>query len=629
MSNKHIDRRAFLKGAAVTAAAAAITTRIAAPGEAAQTSATETEAKEPARMSERIIGRPGSDFMVDVIKATGIEYIASNPGSSFRSLQESIVNYGGNKKPEFLTCMHEESSVAMAHGYAKAAGKPMGILAHGTVGLQHAAMAVYNAWCDRVPVMIFAGNFLDADKRRPGVEWYHCVQDPAAMLRDFTKWDDQPASLQHFAESVMRGYKLATTPPMEPVVITADGYLQEASIQNEKKLHIPKLTRSIPPQGDSGAVAEAAKMLVAAERPVIIADRMARSQEGIKRLVELAEALNAPVVDLGGRMNFPTTHYLCRSGDRRATVAEADVALLLEVGDPWGQFNTVSDPHHEYRRLGKPDVKVIHISLGETLTKSNYQDMQRFMPVDLAIFGDAESTLPSLTEAVKAATSIARRAALAGRTDKLRNDHRRMTERARNSASQGWDVTPVTTARLAAEMWNVIKREKWCATGRQDWARNLWPATEYYNFNGGSGGAGVGYTAPAAVGAALANRDNGIITVDIQPDGDLMYAPGVLWTAAHHKIPILMLMHNNRAYHQEVMHLQKMAALHNRRMDTAAIGTVIEKPNIDFAKLAQSQGVWAEGPISDPSKIGAALSRAVAVVKKGEPALVDVVCQGR
>ena len=427
----------------------------------------------------------------------------------------------------------------------------------------------------------------------------------------------------------MRGFKLATTPPMEPVVITADGYLQEASIQNEKKLHIPRLTRSIPPQGDSGAVAEAAKMLVAAERPVIIADRMARSQEGIKRLVELAEALNAPVVDLGGRMNFPTMHFLCRSGDRRATVAEADVALLLEVGDPWGQFNTVSDPHHEYRRLGKPDVKVIHISLGETLTKSNYQDMQRFMPVDLAIFGDGESTLPALTEAVKAATSIARRAALAGRTDKLRNDHQRMKERARNSASQGWDVTPVTTARLAAEMWNVIKREKWSATGRQDWARNLWPATEYYNFNGGSGGAGVGYTAPAAVGAALANRDKGIITVDIQPDGDLMYAPGVLWTAAHHKIPILMLMHNNRDYQQEVMHLQKMAALHNRRMDTASIGTVIEKPNIDFAKLAQSQGVWAEGPISDPSKIGAALSRAVAVVKKGEPALVDVVCQGR
>ena len=186
-------------------------TQLAANAAAAQSDNSNSETHGSGRSSEKIIARPGSDFMVDVIKATGIEYIASNPGSSFRSLQESIVNYGGNKKPEFLTCMHEESSVAMAHGYAKAAGKPMGMMAHGTVGLQHAAMAVYNAWCDRVPVIMFAGNFLDADKRRPGVEWYHCVQDPAALLRDFTKWDDQPVSLQHFAESVMRAYKIATT----------------------------------------------------------------------------------------------------------------------------------------------------------------------------------------------------------------------------------------------------------------------------------------------------------------------------------------------------------------------------------------------------------------------------------
>ncbi len=428
----------------------------------------------------------------------------------------------------------------------------------------------------------------------------------------------------------MRGYKLATTPPMEPVVITADGDLQEEPIRNEKKLRIPKLTLSIPPQGDSGALSEAAKMLVAAEQPVIIADRAARSQTGMKRMVELAEALNAPVIDLGGRMNFPTTHYLCRSDDRRALVGEADVALLLEVADPWGQFNTVSDPHHEYRRLAKPDVKVIHISLAESLTKSNYQDMQRFMPVDLAIFGDAEASLPALTEAVKSGISIMRRATIADRATKLRTDYRRMKERARTAASNGWDATPVSTARLSAQLWNAIKNDKWClAVSGVQWSRNLWPATEYYNFLGGSGGAGVGYDAPAAVGAALANRDKGIVTVTIQRDGDLMYAPGVLWTAAHHKIPILMLMHNNRAYHQEVMHLQKMAGLHNRRMDTAAIGTTIENPNIDFAKLAQSVGVWAEGPITDGAKIGPALSRALVVVKRGEPALVDVVCQGR
>ncbi len=342
MSDEGIDRRAFLKSAA------AISTTIAATTVAAQQSNSEKKATAPS--GEKVIGRPGSDFMVDVIKSIGIDYIASNPASSFRSLHESIVNYGGNRKPEFLTCMHEESSVAMAHGYAKAAGKPIGVLAHGSVGLQHAAMAVYNAWCDRVPVMLFAGNFMDAAQRRPGVEWYHCVQDPASMLRDFTKWDDQPASLQHFAESVVRGYRLAMTPPREPVVIIADGMLQEHAIEDESKLAIPKLALAVPPQGESGALKEAARLLAGAERLVIVADRAARSQEGVKRMVELAEALNAPVVDLGARMNFPTTHYLSRTQDGRALIRDADVILMLEVADPWGQLNTISDPHHQYRR---------------------------------------------------------------------------------------------------------------------------------------------------------------------------------------------------------------------------------------------------------------------------------------
>ncbi len=627
MSNEGIDRRSFLKGAAA-GAAAAVGTQLAANAAAAQTPKAEGKDPTPA---EKIIGRPGSDFMIDVIKATGIEYIASNPGSSFRSLHESIVNYGGNRKPEFLTCMHEESSVAMAHGYAKAAGKPMGVMAHGTVGLQHAAMAVYNAWCDRVPIMMFAGNFVDASLRRPGVEWYHCVQDPALLVRDFIKWDDQPGSLQHFAESVMRAYKLATTPPMEPVLITADGALQEHPIQDEAKLFIPKLTFSVPPQGDSGALKEAAQMLVAAEQPVIVADRAARSQEGVKRMVELAEALNAPVVCLGGRMNFPTTHYLCRSEDARALVREADVVLLLEVADPWGQFNTISDPHHEYRRLAKRDVKTVHVTLGDNVMKSNYQDMQRFCPVDLSINGDAEASLPALTEAVKHALSGTQRAALAGRAEKLRAQHREMKDRTRALAAVGWDARPVSTARLSAELWNAIKSERWCLaeTSGVSWSRRLWAATEYYNFLGHAGAAGVGYCAPAAVGAALANRDQGIVTVVIQPDGDLMYAPGILWTAAHHKIPILMLMHNNRAYHQELMHLQKMAGLHNRRMDTAGIGTTIENPEVDFAGLARALGVWSEGPIADPAAVGPALSRALAVVKRGEPALIDVVSQGR
>jgi thiamine pyrophosphate-dependent acetolactate synthase large subunit-like protein len=199
------------------------------------------------------------------------------------------------------------------------------------------------------------------------------------------------------------------------------------------------------------------------------------------------------------------------------------------------------------------------------------------------------------------------------------------------SAARGWDASPVTTARLAMETYDVIKNEPWAlvVSDRIPWARSLWPATKYHQMLGGSGGQGVGYAAPGAIGAALANRDKGLLSVTFQPDGDLMYGAGVLWTAAHHKIPLLMVMHNNRGYYQEVMHLQRMAALHRRRPDQALIGNEIDNPAIDYAKLAQAHGVWAEGPISDPKLLNAALKRALAVVKGGKPALLDVVCQAR
>ncbi|MGZ5661095.1 MAG: thiamine pyrophosphate-binding protein, partial [Usitatibacter sp.] len=559
-----------------------------------------------------------------------LEYMATNPGSSFRSLHESLVNYGGNSRPELLTCMHEEAAIAMAHGYAKAAGKPMGAIIHGTVGLQHGSMAIYNAWVDRVPIMLFAGNGLDATTRRPGTEWNHAVQDAGALVRDFVKWDDCPKSLQHFAESTVRAYKIATTPPMEPVLITAEIDLQEDAA-HEEGLRIPKLARSRPAQGDRAALAEAAKWLAGAEHPVIVADRCARGPEGVKLMVELAEALQAPVVDLGGRMNFPTTHPLSHNEARRALLRDADVVLLLEVSDSFGVFNSLSDPHHKLSFTGRKDARVVHISMQDVYIRSNYQDFQRYLPVDLSINGDAQASLPALIEEVKRATGDDRRRGFAARGEKLKEAYEKEKRRAREEAAIGWDLAPITTARLAAETWNAIKSEPWslAVSDRIPWARRLWPATEYHHMLGGSGAQGVGYAAPGALGVALANKTRGRFTVTFQPDGDLMYSPGVLWTAAYHKIPILFVMHNNRAYHQEIMHVQRMAAVHNRRPDQAWVGTVIDNPAIDFAKLAQSMGVWAEGPVEDPAKLGEALKRAVAIVKTGQPALVDAVCQGR
>ncbi len=627
-----LDRRSFLKGAAAAGAAVAAGTQIAA---AAETSAESVKAAAKSAAtklpSETFITHPGSDFMADVLKAIGLQYLTINPAAGFRSLQESIINYSGNKSPEILTCLHEESATGMAHGYAKASGKPMGVMVHGTVGLQHASMAVYNAWCDRVPLMIFGGNGIDANTRRPGVEWIHSAQDPAALVREFVKWDDQPASLQHFAESTVRAYKYTMTAPMEPVMIAIDMDLQEEEIEHPEKLRIPKVARLSQPQGDTSALRDAAKLLVGAQKPVIIADRAVRSPNGVKLMVELAEALGAPVIDLGGRMNFPTTHDLELSFMRPTLVREADVILLLELNDPWGTLNSFSDPYKTHQPVTRPDAKIITISMQDVYLKSNYQDTQRFMPVDLGIGGDVEASLPDLIEAVKRATTSERRTAFAERARAAAKMHRDMKQRDKEAAALGWDAIPVSTGRLAAEMWNVIKNEKWSlvVSDRIPWARRLWPVTEHYQMLGGNGGYGLGGYAPIAMGAALANKDKGIVSVTFSTDGDMMYAPGVLWTAAHHKIPLLMLMHNNRCYHQEIMHVQRMAAIHNRPQATARIGTEITDPNIDFAKLAQGMGVWAEGPITDPARLGPALQRALAVVKSGAPALLDVVCQGR
>ncbi len=457
-----LGRRGFLKAATLAgtgaiAGAGSIAGAVASP-DGASTKATpvvDAAANSPPRHTVQITSREseqgtpphlegpthttcGSDFMVDVMRNLGIEYVAAIPGNTFKGLHESIINYGMMTAPalEHISCMHEEISVAISHGYAKIAGKPMACMMHSTVGLQHGSMAIYNAWSDRVPVFAIVGAQLDAAKRRSYVDWQHSVFDGPALVRDFTKFDDTPISLSHFAESANRAHKFSMTPPYGPVLLAVDQNLQEDPIEKGVLANVLKQVQPSPPRGDDAAVLEVARLLVEAQRPLIVADRATRTPHGLTLMVELAEALQAPVVDMYGRMNFPWRHPLNQTRQQADKVAEADVILGLELTDFWGVTSG---------RLAQ-GAKRVSITSGDLYSKANYQDFERFTPVDIAIAADAEATLPYLIEAIRKLTTAARRAAFKARGAQLARDHQAALQQSKEAAAVGWDAQPITTA---------------------------------------------------------------------------------------------------------------------------------------------------------------------------------------
>ncbi len=641
-----VDRRAFLAGIATAGAGAAAASVTPAPAAAApppagpppklappSTVLAAAETGNPASSIDRWhVHNPGSDYMVDCLKHVGYDYLTCMPGSTFRGIHESIINYGGNSKPEMLSAVHEEISAAMAHGYAKMAGKPMAILIHNTVGLQHASMAIYNAYADRVPMLILIGNIADSSTRRPGVEWFHTATDVAAIVRGFTKYDAQPMSLQSFGEEIMKASSMALTPPFEPTIVIVDADLAEGPMEQTPPA-MPKFMPVRPAVADPAALADVAKLLVNAQNPVLVVDRVAHSQAGMDNIVALAESLQIPVIDLVNRMNFPTNHHLYQTWDRRL-IAQADVLLGLELSDLFGVVAEVPDlPVRTTQMRIKPTCTVVSINSMYSQSAGNFQDQQRFYEPAMAIAGDSEASLPYLIDAVNRAMTSDRRAQNAQRAAHFADAFTKRRQENLVQAAIGWDASPISVPRMCAETYELIKNDDFSlvsATGFQSqWPQRLWDLTKYHHYNGDSGAYGVGYGMPAAVGAALAARDQGRYSVNFQGDGDLMVAPGSLWTAAHHKIPLLTIVHNNRAWHQETMHVQRMADRRERQPQHAKIGTLIGSPDIDYSKLALSFGVYADGPVTQPGQLGPALARALKIVKSGMPALVDVVSQPR
>ena len=565
-------------------------------------------------------GRYGSDVVVEALTALGIEHVALNPGASTRGLHHSLVHAGA---PKLALVLHEEVAVAMAHGYAKATGRPMGVLLHDLVGLQHATMAAFNALVDQVPVLLVGGSGpADPARRRPWIDWIHTTRWQSLAVRDVVKWDDQPVTLAGVVAALGRALELATAIPQGPTYVAVDALLQE-----EPAADAPPPSPPVPgPAAFTAAPADlerAADLLAAAERPVLLADLAGRSEPAYHALIELAEALAAPVVDLGGRHNFPNRHWADADGARAQVLADADVVVCLDVRDVRWAVSEIDLADHGSRPLVGPGAQLVVIGLGDLL-HTGFLDREAPVGAALRLVADTSLALPALVELVRTRPTPpdreGRRRALEQAAEERRAASRR---RARQDRGRG----PITPALVAAELWPLVRDREWLlANGTLGgWARRLWTWDRWNCHLGQSGGAGLGYGLGASIGAALAERSGGRLVVDLQSDGDLLYTASALWTAAKLRLPLLVVVENNRAYGKDRLHQATVARTRGRGLDDVGVGIDIDDPPVDLARLATAQGVEGLGPVTGPDDLGPTLERALRAVDEGRPVLVDVV----
>ena len=571
----------------------------------------------------------GSDLMVDALQAHGFRYVSLNPGSSFRGLHDSIVNYGGNS-PEIIECPHEKVAVGLAHGYAKACGEPMAVILHDVVGLLHGTLGIYYAHIDRVPVVIFGGTGpMDLTRRRPNIDWIHTANVQGNAVRDYTKWDDQPYSISSVPEVIARGYRVAMAEPRGPVYITLDAGMQEDLLGNE--VPVPDYERLKVPSGlgaDPSAMSRLAEMLVKAERPLLIPGYAGRDPAAFDQLVELAELLGMAVVDTNIRLNFPNRHPQNVTGSD--AIEDADLVFFLDVkdmGKPTQRLDSMTRLVQSRIRRG---AQVVDLGFNDVALSSWSHDFASLHETDLQVTGDSSVALPQLIALCRQleASDPDRRPDRAERRHALAKIHEVTWEEWRQQATEVWDSSPVSTARLAAEVWGVVKDHDWVLTAgtASDWALRTWDFDRVYRHPGRS--LGTATQMSISLGVALAHRGSGRLVVDLQPDGDLMFDLGALWVAAHYEIPILVVMFNNRAYYNDWEHQERVARQRGTPVERAHIGMQLDHPAPDFAAVARGLGWHGEGPIDEPGKLEGALARAVeTVMQRRLPALVDVVCQ--
>jgi thiamine pyrophosphate-dependent acetolactate synthase large subunit-like protein len=547
----------------------------------------------------------GSDVIADALRSLDVPYIALTPGASYRGLHDSIVNYLGNTKPQMLLCLHEEAAVAIAQGYAKVTDKAMVTAVHSNVGLMHASMALFNAWCDRMPVVVLgATGPVDAAKRRPWIDWIHTARDQGALVREYTKWDDQPASPAAAREAILRGTWIANTVPQGPVYINFDAELQEMKVNEPlPAIDVARYMPAIATAAPAELVKQAAAMLKGAKQVLILAGRASRSEDAWNARVALAEALGARVVtDLKIGATFPTDHPLY-AGAPRAISADSveglknvDVILSLDWVDLAGALRSYGP---------SPSVKVIQISLDHRIHNGWSMDHQGLPPVDLLLSADPDLVVPELVKEV--GKSAKPHAVPSARTKAEKEPTGFTNEHIARSLRKVLGDRPVTYTHLPLS-WD------------DSWATFKHPL----DYIGSDGGGGVGGGPGISVGAALALKGSGRLPVAICGDGDFLMGVTAVWTAVHYKIPLLFVLANNRSFYNDELHQERMARARNRPVENKWIGQRMSEPDVDLAAMGRAQGAVGFGPVTKAADLPSILEKAIAEVDAGKVAVVDV-----
>jgi thiamine pyrophosphate-dependent acetolactate synthase large subunit-like protein len=556
----------------------------------------------------------GSDALAELLRRLGLPHVALVPGSSYRGLHDSLVNYNGNRDPQLLVCLHEEHAVAIAHGYAKVTGRPLAVAIHSNVGLMHASMAIYNAYCDRVPMLIIgATGPVDAARRRPWIDWIHTAGDQGALIRPYTKWDDQPISVEAALDSLARAYSITRQAPSAPTYVCLDVSLQEQPLAARPA--IPDVERDRSPRShgpDAAAVAAAGELLSQARRPLFLLGRLSRDEQDWDRRVALAERHRALVIsDLKTGAVFPSAHRLhphppglFLSAENAELIGAADLIISLDWIDLAGTMSAAAGLGHP------PSARIVSCSTDAALHNGWSKDSFGYQPVDLSIPADPDLLVRALIETGGPAKP----------SEWPAGDRTTAT----TAADGGDDIFMHGLADALRDALADPDAEACLVRLPLGWAGADLEVGHPLDYLGLDGGAGIGSGPGMAVGAALALEGSGRLPIAVLGDGDFLMGGTAIWTAAHYGLPLLIVVANNSCYFNDVVHQERVARQRQRPTGNSWIGQAITDPDPDLGAFARSLGFQAGDQVRNRSELPAALAAAVAAARSGQCALVDV-----